>query len=414
METPFSIKDLLIQFSAALDAVEKELTCSGLYHTKRVAVLSLLMGKRLGLSKEALFCLGGCALLHDNALKEYLASEAAGEENLIILKQHCILGQWCVDLLPFPLPVKEVLLYHHEHADGSGPFQMKAGQFPEAAALIALADLLDTKFHQAHLTPEGRDEIRWFVKSVAGTTFETRYADCALAVLDDDYFDSIADSKVTDTVHRLLPEYDAVLDDRQVVNLGSAAARIIDYKSKVTGQHSSQLATKAWMMGGYYGLADRETALLYLSAALHDIGKLYIPVDLLEKPGVLTGEEYHLVMSHVRFTAEVLSKVHGLDSVAEPAANHHEKLDGSGYPRGLMGAQLGFESRLLACLDIYQALREDRSYHRGKNHWDAMTLLYTLARAGQLDMQLVRDIDEAFGTFGDRAVSPPSIADFTF
>ena len=156
------------------------------------------------------------------------------------------------------------------------------------------------------------------------------------------------------------------------------------------------MAEKAERMARYYGWEEATAEQLYCAGALHDIGKLMVDRDVLEKPGKLDQKEYQHIQSHAYETFRLLSKLEGLGPITRWASQHHEKLNGTGYPLGLFASQLDEKSRLLACLDIYQALTEDRPYKAGMSHQKAMSILRELAEKGDLDRQITQDIDFVF------------------
>jgi HD-GYP domain-containing protein (c-di-GMP phosphodiesterase class II) len=160
-------------------------------------------------------------------------------------------------------------------------------------------------------------------------------------------------------------------------------------------------------MGNYYGYSRVERAELYLAAALHDIGKLATPVDILEKPGKLTDGEFSIIKEHVRITWELLKDIEGFGLICAWASNHHEKLDGSGYPFGKKAEELDFNSRLMACIDIYQAVSEERPYHPGRNHGDTMKILYSMADKGQIDGGIVKNLDSVLAEYNGGDVPAP-------
>lgn len=133
-------------------------------------------------------------------------------------------------------------------------------------------------------------------------------------------------------------------------------------------------------------------AKLYFAGALHDIGKLAVDRGVLEKPARLTDSEYRHIQDHAVWTYKILSGIQGLEDVTHWASNHHEKLDGSGYPQGLAAGQLDFWDRMLGCIDIYQALTEERPYKAGMTHAQAAAILRRMAGAGKLDESIVEDL----------------------
>jgi HD-GYP domain-containing protein (c-di-GMP phosphodiesterase class II) len=160
-------------------------------------------------------------------------------------------------------------------------------------------------------------------------------------------------------------------------------------------------------MGGHYGYGPEERTALYLAAALHDLGKIATPAEVLEKPGKLDAPEFEIIKKHARDTYEWLSGVPDFETIRDWAAGHHEKLDGSGYPFGKAGDELDFNARLLACIDIYQAVSEPRPYHDARPHSETMPILYGMAKNKLIDPDIVRDLGEAMEEFSGRDLPPP-------
>jgi HD-GYP domain-containing protein (c-di-GMP phosphodiesterase class II) len=161
-------------------------------------------------------------------------------------------------------------------------------------------------------------------------------------------------------------------------------------------------------MGKHYNYGPQELAEVYLAASLHDLGKLAIPSAILEKPGKLTTEEFDIIKNHVKLTWDLLNDIEGFETICRWACNHHEKLDGSGYPFGKKANELDFNSRLLACLDLYQAISEERPYHPGRNHADTMPILYDMANSGKIDRDIVNDLNTVLAPYDGKDMPPPS------
>jgi len=141
-------------------------------------------------------------------------------------------------------------------------------------------------------------------------------------------------------------------------------ARVIDEKDHYTAQHCERLAHSALTLGRQLALSEDRLSALHRAALLHDVGKVGIPEHILNKSGKLTPDEWELMKTHVRIGVDLISSIHSLKAAAEIAAQHHERWDGTGYPLGLKGEEILVEARILAVVDVWDALRTNRSYRR--------------------------------------------------
>ena len=390
---------LIKTIATALDSVEHELLGASTNHGKRIAVLCAKMGKLLGKSPEEIASMANCALLHDNALTEYILAERVGGHHDPVMKTHCEYGQRNVDTLGFKTSVKDFILYHHERPDGNGPFGIMAGEGPLEAELIAIADSIDVTYHLQRVTQEKLPSIRKTITDGAGIDYGKTAAEVMLEVLDWPTILSLTDSEIRETAEAAFIPWLVDVEAENIFHLAGFITRIIDYKSVFTQKHSTQIARKAWFMGGYYKYDKTERTKLYLAAAFHDIGKLETPTAILEKPGKLSDDEFLIIKQHVRRTWELLNDIDGFESICDWASNHHEKLDGAGYSFGKKAGELDFNSRLLACIDIYQAVSEERPYHPARNHDDTMQILNKMADTGVIDKNITNDLSIALAPY---------------
>ena len=402
--------DSLIQVLAqALDMVEIAYIGATTNHGKRIAVLCGAMGQKLRMSADELSDLISCALLHDNALTEYILLQQGREEDDPNLGVHCTIGQMNAEIIPFNKSIDGFILYHHERADGMGPFGMTEGQYPLGAELIAIADMIDAERHLESIPIGELPSLREKIEAETGTRFTSRAGKTLLDVLDEDMLSSLQNERIIETANNMIPVWTMDMDDPTLVPIAELISHIIDRKSFYTGIHTEQIANRIWIMSEHYGYEMSEKIKLYLAAALHDIGKLSIPIDILEKPGKLNAEEFEIIKSHVSITRTLLSEMEGLELITEWASNHHEKLNGTGYPFGKNTPDLDFNSRLMACIDIYQAVSEDRPYHPRRTHAEAMSILYSMAKEGQIDTEIVKDIDKVMAKWSGENVGRPKL-----
>jgi putative nucleotidyltransferase with HDIG domain len=148
-------------------------------------------------------------------------------------------------------------------------------------------------------------------------------------------------------------------------------------KDEYTAQHSMRVCILALSLGRHLGLEKQELNTLGLGALLHDLGKMKVPNEILNKPGPLNDYEYALMKSHVPRGVEILDGTSGIPRAAiEVARCHHERYSGSGYIHGLKGDQIGLFGMIGGIVDCYDAISSDRAYHTGMSAHSALRKMY--------------------------------------
>lgn len=408
----FRMDQLLKSLSLGLDAIESELVGSTTNHGKRVAVLTASMGRSLGWEDDHIITLAACSLLHDNALTESLHEQSPNEAVNTLLASHCIKGEKNACHLPFPTDAKDIITFHHEYMDCSGPFEKHADKTPVGAQLIALADRFDVE-NGLKLRPiSALDELREIVVRKKGVYFTNCAAEAMLSILDGPLLNSLKDNIIDQTFEKAMPVWNVDIQAVSMMKIAETVAAITDYKSRFTANHSLQIANRAYHMARFYGYDTDTCARVYLAAALHDVGKLVTPIDILEKPGKLTPEEFEVIKKHVHWSYLMLKDIDGLEEICRWAVTHHRKLGGTGYPElPAEFLELDHISRLMACIDIYQAVRETRPYHPARTHAQTMDIMWDMADKGEIDRQITADMDAEMAGFtgeGGKVPSPPT------
>lgn len=391
---------LLGACSYALDCVEAELVHATNNHSKRVAYMSVCIAIQMGIEDESLQDLAACALMHDNALTQYIQEELNNNtsqiEGTINLGTHCVLGEENIKELPFNTDVTDVILYHHENADGSGAFGKKWDEVPIFSRIIHLCDILDLACCNSSVTLETWDKMNKFLSKVRGKIVDDECVDAFLKAFSKENIMSLENEVIEKYLWSKVPRKKQKLNFEQVKQIAKFFAKIVDYKSPFTSTHSIGVATDAEKLSRYMNFDENVVEKMYLAGALHDIGKVAIGNDILEKPDRLTDEEYTIMKHHAAFTYYILSDIDDFEEVRDWAAFHHERLDGTGYPFGKMVEDLNTQERIMACVDIYQALTESRPYKKGMSHKKACAILYDMAEKGWLDEDIVSNVDNCF------------------
>ncbi len=168
-----------------------------------------------------------------------------------------------------------------------------------------------------------------------------------------------------------------LLSDLQEMNWGSlmAFSRSVDAKSPWTAGHSSRVTHLALEIARIMGLTEHEYDNIHRAALLHDIGKIGISIELLDKPGTLNPQEVSLIQAHPEIGARILEPIKAFREFIPAILEHHERFDGKGYPAGKKGKEICLEARIIAVADVFDACTYDRPYRTGMEHDKAVTII---------------------------------------
>ena len=272
----------------------------------------------------------------------------------------CQRGAEIARLLRFPEHVAAGIYSLDEHFNGQGRPQRLAGEAISLYSRIALlAQVLDV-FHTAGGPQAALDEIR----QRSGGWFDPRLVDAAEHVAESDAFwITLASPDITDAVLALEPATHMVaLDDDYLDDIATAFGQVVDSKSPYTAGHSTRVALYTDMIAEELGFSLERRRWLKRGALLHDVGKLGVSNRILDKPGKLDADEWVAVQAHAMYTETILSRIDAFSELARVAAAHHERLDGKGYPRGLMADDICLETRVITTADIFDAITAERPY----------------------------------------------------
>lgn len=234
-------------------------------------------------------------------------------------------------------------LREHEHDFNHIPLLTEEGFVAYyAVPLIAKGTVLGVLevFHRERIASNG--EWLAFLEILAGQA--------AIAIDNAELFSKLERSNVD-----LLRAYDATIE---------GWAHALDLKDEETEDHSQRVTELTLRIAGNLGIKDGDLAHVRRGALLHDIGKMGIPDSILLKPGKLTDEEWEIMRKHPVYAFEMISSIDYLRPALDIPYCHHEKWDGSGYPRGLKGKQIPPAARIFAVVDVYDALTSDRPYRK--------------------------------------------------
>ncbi len=173
-------------------------------------------------------------------------------------------------------------------------------------------------------------------------------------------------------------------------------SHIINAKSIYTAKHSDGVADLSRFLGELFKLPAHTCDMIELASLLHDLGILRVPDKILEKTGKLTESENFIAQRHSYDTYEILKNIKGFEDISKWAAQHHERVDGSGYPYRSNAKDLSIEARIIAVADVFQALTQKRPYRDKFPPKDIMSILKSQMQEGKLDKDVVLMIENNF------------------
>jgi HD-GYP domain-containing protein (c-di-GMP phosphodiesterase class II) len=281
-----------------------------------------------------------------------------------------------------------VIRFHHvEWWDGRG-HSHRGHEVPIASHLLHLADRV------AVLVKDGREvlgqapEIRRRIAGQRGKMFVPMLVEGFLQAASKESFwlriGSLSEeSSFSDSIEPV------ALDAEGIDAFAALFCQIVDFRSRFTATHTSGVGAVAPAMGELGGLSAEDCGGLKVAGHLHDLGKLAVPVEVLEKPSSLTPRQFNLIKSHSYHTYRLLRASGMGEELTQWAAFHHERLDGRGYPFHRVGEELSLGCRIVAVADVFTALTEDRPYRKGMARAGSLAILDRMAAAHALDPDLV-------------------------
>lgn len=384
---------LLNSLSFALDIAENRY----FNHSRRTSYIAYAVGKELNLDEETLMNTYYLSLIHDIGMAGYLSRYSVEyiHENLTYRKKHCCYGEEILDKIPYLKDKKDIILYHHEEYNGTGPFGLKGEEIPLISQIIHIADF----FELYYIRQKGNifeianmDNVNRWVKKYRNIKFSSRICDALMAAsLKEKFWFDLTNVNLDKVLYFIEEKNSTLIDMKSFKEISEAFSLLIDMKSKFTYEHSQGISKITSNFATFLGYNPLMIEKLTIAGNLHDIGKFVVPTSLLEKPGKLNNEEFFKVKSHVYYTKLILKQIDGIEDIANWAGNHHEKLTGNGYPEKLNERTLTKEDQIIAIADIYQALTEDRPYRKGMNSNDAIGIMSTMVDKGEISRSLFLD-----------------------
>jgi HD-GYP domain-containing protein (c-di-GMP phosphodiesterase class II) len=375
--------DMVICLSDAVDMVSRQVA----NHHKRVAMFGHAIAKEMGLNAGPVNDVLMAGLVHDVGaltLQERLDllqfEEAPGDRHSE--RGYSLLGIFW----PFTR-IADIVRYHHlswAHTHRWVPIE---------SHILHLADRISV------LVRDDREPIGQadFIRGRIGTLTPTRFAPGAveafmMASLDDGFWLDTVSLDIDARLHKLVEPLNVEISGDDLLSLAMLFGAVVDFRSRFTSVHTAGVASVAGTLAGLAGMDEDDGWKMQVAGHLHDLGKLAVPVEIIEKPGKLDAAESELMKRHTYYTYSLLSRLSGLEDINRWASFHHERLDGRGYPFQKGASELSLGSRIMSVADVFTALTEDRPYRPGMVPDMALRVMDWMSENGALDPAIIETL----------------------
>ncbi len=355
-------------------------------HGERVAYRVMVAAKKYGqFSDEELCKLIWTVLFHDIGNFHNVDISNLIERERLTAGSHAKYGYlFLKEYGPYP-DFAPVVLYHH-----SNHTQVKEANISEQLKwicnILMVQNSLDL-YHTAH--PEKSKEENLDVLNQLSTT---QYCPDAIAFAKD------MEPEITCSMDVMHQELLDELSHLQITRTERAAflkvlVSSIDFRSRVTALHCATIIEVSDLLAEFCQVDEADRYDIHVGATIHDLGKVAIPTRILESPDRLLGKDWDIMKSHVKLTGEILDGIVS-KKILNIAVRHHETMDGTGYPKGISGADLTLPERIVAVADVTSALAQERSYKKAFPLKEVVRILDDMSKNGKLCPEVVAVLKE--------------------
>jgi len=367
-------------------------------HGKRVAFMAAECAKALKWDRERIDDLFLAAILHDCGV-----SKTSVYERLVHFEgknagNHCSRGAELLKDSPPLAHLSDCILHHHvdwtelKGIDLPDNIKMSANciNMVDRVELLAL-DYLQTDSNIL----ASKEKIQKQISEKRDTWFHPQLVDIFLEISRPEAFWLALDKGHNAGYAKSWLEHDKIteIDFVDLKSIALIYSRMVDAKSHFTKQHSEGVANLSRYLGESFGLTKHICDKLEIAGLLHDLGKLRVPDNILDKPSRFTKSEFLIMQRHSYDTYDILKNIRGFEEIALWASQHHERVDGSGYPYHLNEASLSLEARIIALADVFQGLAQDRPHRNKLSAEDILNVLKQLKDNGKLDKTVVEMVE---------------------
>lgn len=370
-----SLKNILLVIQKALDAMDERL----IGHGEEVAyIMYKLLKASDNYSEDEILRLMNVAMFHDIGAYKVEERNRILDIDLKAPMSHAIYGSLFIKYFSPLSDLAPVILGHHICPKDLNEDIKKI--IPKEALLLNLADYISILKMNCKTM-----EKSWVIDKLDKRALPEHKKLFDIACDKYNLLDKIKENSYSEELYKIFGK--VLLTKEEVISYIRMLTYAIDFRSESTVIHTITVEEISLQIANLLNLDEIVANKIKMASILHDIGKIAIPVEILEKPGKLTSEEYEKIKEHSIIGYEILSNV-GLDDLRDIATLHHEKLDGTGYPFGLKGDEISLEVRIVAISDVISALVYRRSYKKEFSKEEVISILSSMAFDNKIDSKV--------------------------
>lgn len=381
-----NIRSLLGALAKSMNLINPDME----HHHEQTAYLAYLIGMERSMDVEDLHLTIYAALLHDVGAVVWEKQQSVLEIEKKAKHVSAMGARMLRDLNRFGEIADVIEICQNSYPENQKIAAERGGRYPvyiEIADAIHLADTVSLILKEDVPVLNQVKPICAVIEECRGREYSSETVDAFLRVSKREFIwlDTLLNPSFlmffTGEMHPVSLE--------ETVELTGIMSRIIDFRSPFTAMHSAGVAASAKKLAQLAGMSEEDCLKMEIAGNLHDVGKLRVPREILEKPGKLDDEEFNIIKEHTYYTRLILMDVEGFEQIANWAGYHHEKLNGRGYPFHFDASVLDMGARIMAVADIFSAITEERPYRKGMDKETALKVLHENVENGSISGEIV-------------------------
>lgn len=395
--------DIVNCLSEAVDLINPSI----MSHHKRVAYIASKIALAMDFKQVDYNNVFIASSLHDIGAIAYTIEEQAELVKYEVYKphKHSILGYLLLKESMLFSSTASIIRFHHVPWGKGNGSEFNGESVPIESHIIHLADRIDILIDRNSNILDQTDYIRNKINTSKNTYFHPKMVERFLEIsVCESFWLDITSPQLISILQKMTTLPAIIADFSQLRRIATLFSHIIDFRSKFTATHSRGVAVVSETLARLSGIPDITSKLIGIAGFMHDIGKLAVPNEILDKESPLTQTEFNIIKRHSYYTQQVLNNIDLAKELSHWASSHHEKLDGSGYPFHYKEGELDAGCRILAVADIFTALTEDRPYRKGMAKDEVKIILQKLVSQSAIDSYFVAQMDLHYDEINNRRI----------